>query len=363
MRILHFYPKDNDMIARHVSMLAENMGLEAEHHLATDGNNACTLLQGSHYDLLHLHGCWRTAMRKVVNLAVSKGTRLVLTPHGQLEPWEQEEDYWKEKLPKRLLFQQSIVRQSYAVLIQGDMERECMEKLRWNSRCTIIRNAIVTNSIQPQEMARQTFAIYQKILDSNTLELMEDETRAALKNLLKAGITGDLRWLDDRTGIHDATEWRKVLCYAHQEHITDIIRRGIRVMELDAPDIDVEHIPYYLPDGYQEVESIQHAIGNQFASENDRLVATFRTIRHLLGNRQLRISHLVELDQELRRHSCEEDLLAEMLHERKLWITARRMMQLLAWKTGLTEGFMPMPALNDREARRISRQMDNNLKI
>jgi len=287
----------------------------------------------------------------------------VVTPHGQLEPWVQEENYWKEKLPKRVLFQQSVIRRAYAVIIQGNMERECMDRLGWNSRCVVIRNAVITHSITPSEMAAKTFALYRKIADSNPIALMEQETVTALRNFLKAGITGDVRWLDDHTGIHDAAEWRKTLCYAHQEHITEVVRRGIRVMGLEAPDLDVEQIPYFLPDGYQEAESIQKTVGNQFASENDRLLATFRYLRRLAAGRQLRIAHLVELDRELRQYGCEEDALAEELTEHKLLKLARRMMALMAEKTGLTEGFMPVALLDDRTTRTLSKRITNNLKI
>ena len=136
MRILHFYPKDNGLIAQHVAMLAERMGQDTDHHLATEGRNACTLLQGSHYDILHVHGCWRTSTRKVVGLALSQGIRLVVTPHGQLEPWVQEENYWKEKLPKRVLFQQSVIRRAYAVIIHHRCRRtEAEPGLLQSGRC------------------------------------------------------------------------------------------------------------------------------------------------------------------------------------------------------------------------------------
>ena len=80
------------MVTQHVTMLQEGMGRDAENHLASNADDARTLLQGSHYDILHLHGCWRNSSRAIVNIAIRKGCRLVVTPHGQLEPWVQEQD-------------------------------------------------------------------------------------------------------------------------------------------------------------------------------------------------------------------------------------------------------------------------------
>jgi glycosyltransferase involved in cell wall biosynthesis len=363
MRILHFHSDNDAMIAQHVEMLVTGMGQGTVHHVATEGQQALVLLEGGHYDLVHLHGCWRNSTRKIVAAALRQGARLVLTPHGQLNPWVMEDNYWQEKLPKRVFYQRAIVRQAYAVIIQGAIEQECMQKLKWNSRQVMIRNAVVTHSITPEEMASKTYDVYWKIINSNPLSLMTDDTRVALKNLLKAGITGDVRWLDDMTAPHDVTEWRKILCFAHQEHVEDTLQRGIRVMGLEAPDIDATQIPYFLPDDYEEAETIQQTIGNQFATENDRLMATFRTLRRLSADRQLRIAHLVELDRELRRHACQEDILADDLAEYKLLKLARRIMQLMAEKTGLTDGFMPVLPLNDRTTRTLSKRITNNLKI
>lgn len=365
MRILHYYDKDDAMVGQHVKLLTESMGLEAENHTATQAEQARTLLKGGQYNVLHLHGCWRNSSHSVVTLAFKLGVRLVLTPHGQLEPWVQEENRWKEKLPKRLLYQRSIVKKAYAVIIQGRMEQECMEQLGWNARTVIIRNAVVTSSITATDMARQTFAVYRKVMDSNPLELMDSDMRKTLHDILMTGITGDKHWLTEpfQPSPLSSEQWRQLLCYAHQEHITDTLRKGIRILGLEAPDIDVEQIAYFLPDGFRQAESIKQTIGYQFASENDRLMATFRYLRKLATNGQLGISHLIELDRELREHGCEEEALADDLKERRLWAIASRLMQTASSLTGLTEGFMPVTPTNDRATRKLRKQIENHLKI
>ena len=362
MRILHYYDKGNEMIGQHVQMLSESMGLEADNYLATEQEQARTLLKGGGYDLLHLHGCWRNSSRSIVQQALKTGVRLVLTPHGQLEPWVLEERQWKEKLPKQLLYQRNIVEQAYVVIIQGSMEQECMEKLKWNPRTVVIRNAVITSSITAKEMARQTFNIYRKVMDSNPLELMNDEMRTTLKAISTAGITGDRRWTGYTPNAKDI-EWRKLLCYAHQEQVTDTIKRGIRVLGLEAPDIDAAQIDYFVPKEYKQTESIQQTIGNQFVTENDRLMSSFRYLRKLTTDRQLSIKHLIELDRELRQHGCEEEELGDELKERHLWKLASRLMQIMANRTGLTEGFMPVPPTDDRTTRRMEQQIENRLKI
>ena len=365
MRILHYYNPNDPMVSQHVKMLTEGMAPEAESHQATEPEQAKTLLQGGQYNILHLHGCWRNSSRTIVSLALRQGARLVVTPHGQLEPWVKEENYWREKLPKTLLYQRDILRKAYAVVIQGRMEQECMNQLEWNPRTVVIRNAVVTSSITPKEMARQTFLLYRKILDSNTLELMSAEKRETLRNILIAATTGDKRWLPAEATLSplDNDDWRHLLCYARQEDIMSTVQRGIRILGLQAPDIETERIDYFLPERFVQAQSIQEAIGNQFPSENERLLATFKQLRKWETDKALSIKHLIELNLELRQHACEEEMLGEELEERRLWKSASRILQVADELTGLTEGFMPIAPTQDRISRSIRQQIDNHLKI
>ena len=364
MRVLHYYPDDNPMIARHVDMLCENMSGEVDNHRATEAEQAKTLLKGGGYDLIHLHGCWRNSSRTVVNTALKYGTRLIITPHGQLEPWVLQENQWKEKMPKRVIYQQRVVRKAYSVIIQGKMEEECMTRLGWNPRCVIIKNSVITCSISPKEMAQQTYTLYRKVMDSNTLELMTDEQQDMLKDIITTGITGDQRWL---TTLHQSTlnteDWRRMLCYVGQEHVTDTFKRGIRVLRLEPADIETDPADCFMPEGYEQPATIESVIGNQWVSENERLIATFKHLKKLISAKRLSLLHLVELDKELRQHPCEEDKLCESLDEQGLYKLAARIMQLMGDKTGLTEGFMPMPLLNDRTTKHLRKQVENRMSI
>ena len=365
MRILHYYPDEpQSMITAYVTTLCNAMGVECQNEKATRKDDALQMLRKSHFDVLHVHGCWRNSQLRVVRQALSEGTRLVVSPHGQLEPWVMDENYWKEKLPKKLLYQRRIVSSAYAVVIQGKMEEECLRLLGWNKRTVIIRNSLITHSITDREMASQMSKLYRKVMDTNPLELMTDDTRYTLRQLLIAGITGDERWLKERCiTIADSDQWRMLYCYAHQEKLTDTIGKGIRILRLDAPDIDVKTAPWFRPEGYEPADSIEHAIGSHFATENERLIATFRQLRKLALRRQLTIAHLVELDKELRFHDSVEDDLCEELEEHRLLKFAARLMSVANALTGLEEGFMPMAPLNDRTARLLKKQIDNHLNL
>lgn len=360
MRILHYYPNADSMVTRYVATLCDMMGIECVNERTTEKEVALQLIEDGNFDIVHLHGCWENTLYTITRRALKKGCRLVVSPHGQLEPWVQEENYWKEKLPKRILYQKEIVQKAYAIVIQGHMEEECLKKLGWNSRLQIIRNCLITQSIGQQQMAGMMSKLYRKVMDSDTLNLMDNDTRSALKAIITAGITGDERWLESTTAV---SQWRELLCYAYQEQIDDIVQRGINILRQDGPDFDAKTADYFLPDRYVRPESIKQAIGNNFASENERLEATFKYLRKLAAKKQLNIRHLAELDKELRLYECNEAELCETLKEQNNYKLACRIMQLMSDRTGLTEGFMPIPPLNDRTTQKMRKQIDNYLKI
>lgn len=109
MKILHYIPQSDDLINRYVNLLTDSMGLEANNTVATSEGDAKESLNSSPYDILHIHGCWQRSAYRIFKMAAGKGVRMVLSPYGQLEPWVVDENYWKEKLPKKLLYQRHLV--------------------------------------------------------------------------------------------------------------------------------------------------------------------------------------------------------------------------------------------------------------
>ncbi len=367
MNILHYFDKTDSMTAQYMAMLARVSFHETTVFFASDYQEAVKTLQLADIDILHIHGCWRTSAARVYARIRKRSTRLVVSPHGQLEPWFFKQHFWKEKLPKRVLFQHRIISQAYAVVVEGSMEEECIRRLGWNSRTVVVRNPLITNSITPEDAVRQLSMLYRRIMDSNTMALMTQDTLSTLRLAIKAGITRDIRWLrlPDHYSIArlDGEAWRQMLCFAQQEQIASVVERGVRILQCDVPFVDMKQSRPFFPDHYKPAKGIEETIGMSFASENQRLVESFRFLHHLVVHKQLSISHLCELDKELRDHGCNEEQLSDRLAEIHLLKTARRLMQVMQEETGFDEGFMPVPPLNDRIARNIKRQLKNHLKI
>ena len=223
MKILHLYPNDDSLIAKHVTMLGQ---------ADTDARP----------DIVHVHGCWKYQTVKQALQAHRQGARIVFTPHGGLEPWIIAERRLSEKLYKTLLWQRRLAEHSYVMIAQGTMEAEALKQLGWNPRIEIIRNAVITNTITPEAMAQQTQDVYRKVMDSNTIELMSDNCRQLMTMLLKAGITGDRRWVEGEPPVIDETEWRRLLVYADHENIRTTLDTGIHVLGLHHDYIETARI-------------------------------------------------------------------------------------------------------------------------
>ncbi len=353
------------MQARYVSLLRETMAGSVEATATTSLADVKKALASLHYDILHIHGCWSVQFAKAATLAQEKGCRVVISPHGELEPWILRERQWQEKMPKTLLYQRKTIQDAHAIIAMGSMEQKSLERLGWNPRIETIRNALITYSVTPEEMCQQLLVVYHKVMDSDVLNIMDETTRQALFLLLKAAACGHKEWIDAQSlSIFDSPlNWRLLFIYARHEQLDNWLRRGIRVLGVREPLIDVSQVQSYFPTSYQPAKTISESIGNKFASENDRLLATFKFLHHQATARQLTMSHMIELEHEIREHDIDEELLTETLKENRLLLFAQRLMGVLDSFTQFEEGMMPIPAVSDKQTEKLESIITNRLKI
>ena len=327
MNIRHIYPKNNPLIVEHIKLLGGMDDVPKP-------------------DIVHVHGCWNYNTVKTAEQLRQKGARIVLSPHGELQPWTVAQMGPTEKAAKTILWQRRLVEHSYAVIAHGKMEAEALRDLGWNPRIETVRNAVITRSITPESMNRQTENVYRKVMDSNTWALMDTVDQAALAVILKAGITSDARWCGSAPTV---TDWRKLLIYAEHENLRDVVDKGVAVLGLPAPVIDTATIDSYLPTDY---------IRPTKAETTDLLELVQLTRKRPVTKRQL-----VELDTLLRREDVADDQLRQALADKRLTKHFRRLLQALSEQTLLEEGFMPLVPLDDAQTQTLRDTITNHLRI
>lgn len=357
MRVLHLYPDDDQLVASHVAMLRER-------EEPFNGRP----------DIVHVHGCWRYSIVRQALRLHREGARIVMTPHGGLEPWIVSQRRLTEKLSKTLLWQRRMVENAYVLIAQGPMESTALTTLGWNPRVETIRNAVITNSITPEAMRQHTQEVYRKVMDSDTIELMDAAGRVLLPKLLKAGITGDRRWVTSTmshpataassasdqqspvatppieipSGPNRETVWRQLLVYADHENVRAVVDRGLHVLGIRPPYVETAHIRSYLPTDYQLPKV-----------ENHTVVGIVCEMQH----GPLTLRQFVELDRALRRSDADDEAIIEQLTEKHLLRFFRRILQLLQEQTLLDEGFLPISPLDDGATAALRLQLFRHLRI
>lgn len=363
MKILHFYHSNDKMLTLYVGVLGRVMGGDAQVSISDSLKHFYRSLHEQKPDIVHLHGCWHIDYAIAARFARRSGARVVLSPHGQLEPWVVRQNYWTEKLPKLLAYQRSVVVKAYTVVVMGRMEEECMERLRWNSRREIVHNALITESLTEEQMGERMLAVYRKVLDSDQWTLMDDETRTAVRALLKAGQTGDGRWLDNEEyeSCHNlsATALRQITLYGWQESIAETMAKGMETLGMEHTNIEPQSVACYRPAKMKPNVQLKKDGDN----DTERLLAMLRSAHRLTLRRRITVSNIVELSTFLRSSTADERKVKETLKDKNLLRYAGRLMQVCADLTGLEEGFMPVDAIDDWHTRRIENIITRHLKI
>ena len=352
MKVLFVYPKSESLISRHVNLLANGLRQSATTSMADSVSAIRKAVKEQDPDIIHCHGCPSVSAIRAILSGVNHGARLVLTLHGQMEPWATDASH----SAPAVYWQKQLIRRAYAVILLGRLELTNFQQLGWNRRTEEIHNAVTTNTITPQEMCTSTFAVYQKVMDSNTLELMDDATVRMLRAIIKVGIMGDRRWTVVLPS--EDVNWRHLLLYAEHEHIRNYVDYGISILGLSVPAIDTSRIAAYFPDHYEVPKPIREKVGEYKGKETDYLVRIIHQIRQ-----QPLLLHLIELTRELYRDTVDDDQLAEQLEEKKLTAFTQSLMQVLDEQTALDEGYMPLQPVDNRLTRQIRQQLDNHLNI
>ena len=129
MKVLYLYPKTDQLISRHVSLLTEGLRYSADIRTADSVGTLRKAIQEKLPDIIHCHGLPSVTAARTIFSTLNKGVRLVLTLHGQLEPWADD----RQRNIAAVYWQKELVQKSYAVILLGRLERTNFMKTAINS--------------------------------------------------------------------------------------------------------------------------------------------------------------------------------------------------------------------------------------
>lgn len=314
MQVIHIYPKDNSMIANYVNMLCKAVGNRIDMRTADQAKTLKDMCLAQEPDIIHVHG------EAEVALPAHCRARLVITPHGQP------------------LYHQSY----YAVIARSKMEAQKLN----TSRMEIVRNPIITKTTSFDKTADALLQIYKKVMDSDVLAFMDDDTKAALRTLLTAAVYRDRRWTDKMPANPD---WRKLSIYAYYEQVDDYVSQGARILDITLPEPAVGQQTSYLPDSYKRIDEINH-------------FEVLPILEKIRGG-ELTLRRLVELNIALLQDDLDEEKLLQVLAEKKYISVFSSLLQLLTEQVCLPEGFQPCAPTNNRDTQHLRTLLTNHLKL
>jgi glycosyltransferase involved in cell wall biosynthesis len=178
MKVLLFMPdidQSSGGTTTWLRTLAEELRLVTELHIATYQSEHPVIINNStiHYlhhsvfrglkkewlnllnhvnpDLIHINTCWLPACAFLQKWAQDANYNIVLSPHGMLEPWIVQRNYWTKKLPALLLYQKTAVKNANLIHATAESEKSNLLKLGWNEKVYVVSNGIDVQNIRLKE--------------------------------------------------------------------------------------------------------------------------------------------------------------------------------------------------------------------
>ena len=110
-------------IVSHVSNNPVNIGNCQVHYIPTFNQYRkmkrqwLFLLNEINPDIVHINCCWMPGCALTQKWSQELNYKIVLTPHGMLEPWIIKRHYWTRKIPALLLYYSFFVKNRYYKLL------------------------------------------------------------------------------------------------------------------------------------------------------------------------------------------------------------------------------------------------------
>ena len=79
------------------------------------------------------------------------GYKVILSPHGMLEPWIISRHYWTKKVPALLLYQRAAIKNATCLHATAESEKNNLLRLGYNKKIEVIANGIDVDNIRMKD--------------------------------------------------------------------------------------------------------------------------------------------------------------------------------------------------------------------
>lgn len=363
-------PICHEMVSQLVLCMRERATVEVS--TAQDAHSSQSVKD---YDMVHVFGCWNLSASRLLTKAYHDHVPTVYSPLGGLQPWVIKH----RKSFFALSSQRNMTRRALAVHVCGKLEQETFLSLKWNNRIALIKNPVLTSKISFPEMASQMFSLYQKVIDTYARLLLNAKSCATIGELLALGIDETL--LKDRQRIESMrsllselsmSDWRKISIYATDERITDALQKGLARLQVTSLICDIKDIERFPHDAhYMEgsllddkllsrnplTKSKLNDIMTSGESKEKGIVVRLLNLKYEMEHHQAPLAHLADVYRSIRYTDADEDRLNEVARSMGIQDFSQRLMSVLQATLGLSEGFMPFKAKDDKASKAMTKDI------
>lgn len=153
-------------------------------------------------DIVHVNGCWMPQCALAQRLAMRLGCKVVLTPHGMLEPWIIRRHYYSRKLPALWLYQKRAVATADCLHATAESEMVNLAALGYSTDIEVITNGIDVDDIAVKTSWQCKYKILflSRVHVKKGIELLIDAVRILSDKLKMYEVTvageGDGRYIE-----------------------------------------------------------------------------------------------------------------------------------------------------------------------
>jgi len=382
LKVLLFVPHHIDAVAINhdlVCGLAKSCPEGVDVRLFVSGERHQTL-QLEEFDLIHFFGSWSHAASILALKAYSRGIPYIVTPLGGVQPWE----ISKHKHTILLRRQRHLVEHAAAIHICGKLEHDNFVSLGWNKRIAIVKNPVLTSQITFGEASNQIGRLYRKVIDSNCQLSLKPEIQNIIGFLLQIGTDpyatslnpafqdgAKEKFVNKLTQL-STEDWRRLLIYSDQEHITDNVLHAFDALEIKCPTLDISKVDRFEPkskysEGKLNTDSllsknillknkVKEVFDNNGNGECKQCLALLN-LHYELNHHSLPLSHFIDLYSLTRFHDVDEDMVRDMVARLKINDFAERLTYAMSTFFGLPDGFWIFKPKKGKRTRKIIKEM------
>lgn len=384
MIVLHYIPTLTKRLQR-AALFAQTLHAEQaktmETHLISGKMNRREFLKyllSVNPDVVHIHGCWDYNISCTERWALQRGYPIVLSLHGGLDDSILRERFWKEKLPRLIIYQWYAVRHATVLHADSETEYKGLQQLGWRKRMVMI--PLGKTPEQLQQMCDAFHALYQKAIDTTARNTLKNKERRWLWTLLRISATPpnaqlfaeevhDVRKLrNDMASELSAHHWRTIQIYAIDHGVQKKLQEGVKRIQGEIPDVMEKVPPRFMkkePLHLQKSDTSLQKLRDYEGKDIEKLLAErfYRLYSMLIRHRYVEgwehpYCILLEIYSIIRWQEYDETTLCEMLRKLSLTEFAERLFAIMMEYLDLPIGFMPLDPREDKETEKIRSELD-----